>query len=241
MNDVSNEQLLAEFYRGNISAFDSLWEQLADDLFNFASKLTCHGRQAEDFLQQAWEEILKKPERYLELIEQGDFNLRSYMFKIIHNKFIDEVRKRERSEGTVDIDSLAEVRNLNPNEKAQFKDILEEVEKCLARLKDIYREVFVLVKVAGFTLAEVAEMLGIDYENAKNRRRVAYKHMKICLTKKRGDLHDEISPLIARQEDISFQDFSARYDPFDRTIDALINESKNPAPEIIKLLLYKKL
>jgi hypothetical protein len=45
-DNTSNEMLLINFYQGELSAFNSLWEKLADDLYNFAIKLTCRDRLA---------------------------------------------------------------------------------------------------------------------------------------------------------------------------------------------------
>jgi hypothetical protein len=170
------------------------------------------------------------------------------MFRIIRNKYIDDLRKKGRYEELPDEQAMADDIFSNPESKLEFKDMLGKIEACLAKLKTIYREVYVLTKVAGHSLEEVAELLNVKTETAKNRRRISYKHMKMCLTKKK-DVFDEgmksiefIPQLLQthRADNVSESTMEPEDDfPSDQLIDSLVRDSYKRAPMMLKKSLMK--
>jgi RNA polymerase sigma factor (sigma-70 family) len=181
----SYEDLLARYYEGDIKSFEILWGRLGNDLYNFAIKLTSNQNIAEDLCHFAWESILSNDAKYANLIAAGGFKLKSYMIRMIRNRYIDEIRKHGDDAELLEEDLPG---GGNPLGSSELEEAYSVIEKCLEKLSYIYKEVFILIKVENMSLADVAEMLGIKLETAKTRRRESYKHMDTCLEANYGKL-----------------------------------------------------
>ena len=100
------------------------------------------------------------------------------MYGIARHKMIDYMRKLGRQNANeingAELETFLADRANNPEETLSGKD----VQKALTRLPDRQRQVLLLVKVEGYSMAEAAAKLGMTETAAKVTAHRAYKKMK---------------------------------------------------------------
>ena len=123
-----------------------------DRLYQFCLSLTAHEQDAYDLLQTGLEKYLKNPPQLAAAAE-------SYMYKILHNTFIDRWRQTshvvseyfEEDQHSIDFD-IATLESIHMDNHT--------ANKLLESLEPEDREILFLWAVEEYTTREVAEILG---------------------------------------------------------------------------------
>jgi RNA polymerase sigma-70 factor (ECF subfamily) len=155
-------------------AFEEVLTEHLDALFRTALRL-CEGHEAdaEDLLQDA---VLRAFDSYGQLREPSA--VRSWLFTILNRTHLNRVRARRRRGETVaaDLDGPAFEAALadwapmaSPAEKAEARQLGEQLTRALDGLAPELRSVVLLADVEGFTQREVAGMLGIPEGTVASR------------------------------------------------------------------------
>lgn len=130
-------------------------------LRRFARTVTRHREDADDLVQVAVERALRR----LDQFEPGT-RLDSWMFRIMQNAWIDEVRARSRREEVPVDDTLAEA--AGPDETGRHVARLA-VQAAMARLPEDQRIAVGLVLVEGLPYKEAAQVLDIPIGTLTSR------------------------------------------------------------------------
>jgi RNA polymerase sigma-70 factor (ECF subfamily) len=131
-------------------------------LRRFGRTLTRHREDADDLVQAAVERALKRLDQW-----QPGTRVDSWMFRIMQNAWIDELRARERrGRIVVPLDEGEEGEGVATNE-AQIEAMA--LRKALDALNDDQRAVVGLVLVEGLPYKEAAEVLGIPIGTLTSR------------------------------------------------------------------------
>ena len=156
-----------------------------DALHNFARYLSGSAVEAEDLVQDTYARALGAASTFAE-----GTNLRSWLFRILRNAFLDG-RRRSRRAPTADVDDAAEE---EASEQAALAReplmgdvemealrgaVAQNIERALAMLTPDARAV-VLLDHEGFTETEMAEVLGCAVGTVKSRlsrAREALRHL----------------------------------------------------------------
>jgi RNA polymerase sigma-70 factor (ECF subfamily) len=138
------------------------------ELYPFALSITRDSDLAADLIQDAWLRAARSVGQW-----RGDAPLSSWLRRIIHNLAIDAARRSRREVVVEEVeqrwrDDAYSVDAAVVAERAQTR---EELEDALARLPFIYRSALSLHDVEGWTMAEIADLLGIGLPAAKQRLR----------------------------------------------------------------------
>ena len=127
---------------------------------------------AEDVVQQSFIKVLENIERFDEKICHNPEGL---IVIFSRNTAIDLYRKRQRSFGVTDyLDEIAEVDLGKVTDCADIiiqRETLNEVKDIIKGLSKIYRDVFIMKRVYGYSNDEIAEYLKIS--NATVRQRLS--------------------------------------------------------------------
>ena len=127
-----------------------------DALYGYALVLTRNMTEAEDLVQDTYLRAASASHR-----PEG-CNLKSWMFVIMRNAWLNQIRHRNSGPKFVDLETggptVDEVHE-NPHVVYLRKLEREQVQQAIESLPDAYREIVVLRDIEGFTYQEIATVL----------------------------------------------------------------------------------
>jgi RNA polymerase sigma-70 factor (ECF subfamily) len=140
-------------------------------LRRYARALTGDVNRADDLVQDTLERALAK----LHLWQPGS-DLRAWLFTLMHNLFVNQIRVR-RPQETVMEEALDEPVSGGQMEALAARDI----HAALAQLPEDQREVLLLVGLEQFGYAEAAQVLGVPTGTVMSRLSRARERMRQML------------------------------------------------------------
>ncbi|ODB43175.1 RNA polymerase subunit sigma-24 [Pseudoalteromonas sp. BMB] len=151
---------------GKVKYLEQVIERYQSDLFHFLKTQT-QAASAEDICQKTWLKIIEKKSAYR---QQG--HPKAYLFHIARNLLIDSIRASGKlSELT---DSKVGMTNSNEFTKTSEEQWLYQQ---IAALPLLQKEALSL-QLEGFSLAEIAQIVGATQETVKTRIRYAKETLK---------------------------------------------------------------
>ena len=108
--------------------------------------------EAFDLLQSSFEKLLKKGVDHLD-------NPKMYLFRIIHNEFIDRCRKRKKMTFTEYHDE-SNIVQLGGNQLENLIIDKDEVSRIMKTIDSSERELLYLSVVEGYSVSEISELSG---------------------------------------------------------------------------------
>ncbi|MDA0179099.1 sigma-70 family RNA polymerase sigma factor [Solirubrobacter phytolaccae] len=139
--------------------FDALYRESRDDVFAYAATLLRDSAAAEDVTAMAFERAYRKRSRF----DARRGSPRAWLFGIVRNAALDELRRRKRAATAPIPGPLHEP---GPDEAAEAAAERDAVRAGLAKLGARDREVIALKYHADLSNAEIAEVLGVTVSNA---------------------------------------------------------------------------
>jgi RNA polymerase sigma-70 factor (ECF subfamily) len=133
-------------------------------LRRFAVALCGQGVLADDLVQSACTRALAAT---ADLAPDTRFD--AWMFRIIRNVWIDELRHKRIAGGTEDVEARHDLVGDSGEARAMDKLTLEDVRRAMDLLPPEQREVLVLVCVEDMTYREAAEILGLPVGTVMSR------------------------------------------------------------------------
>ncbi len=130
-------------------------------LRRFARNLTRNPHDADDVVQIALERALMRLDQW-----RSEARLDSWMFKIVRNAWIDELRARGRRDKIFLAAQAGE--NVGTDPIAQESELMS-VQSAMARLPDEQREAVSLVLVEGLPYREAAQVLDVPIGTLTSR------------------------------------------------------------------------
>jgi RNA polymerase sigma-70 factor (ECF subfamily) len=140
-------------------------------LRRYARALTGDVNRADDLVQDTLERALAK----LDLWQPGS-DLRAWLFTLMHNLFVNQIRVRRPPETAME-DALDEPVSGGQMEALAARDIQD----ALARLPDEQRAVLLLVGLEQFAYSEAAQVLGVPTGTVMSRLSRARERMRQML------------------------------------------------------------
>ena len=104
--------------------------------------------------------------------------IKSWLTRILSNCWYDHLRSRR---DVIDIDSLSHDSHPSIQDSNERQDIIDRVRSMIAQLPDGQRQVITLVDLAGFSYAEIADILEIPIGTVMSRICRARKALKTAL------------------------------------------------------------
>lgn len=178
MNHLNSEELIKEFSKGNLKAFEILIKK--EEIF--IKKLLFI------FLKGEVSEIDDVMQEVLLALYCGlhKFNFKSsfktYLYKIIKNKAVDFLRNKKRSKNLIDKIKKFYENNFEQSEEELLvsKENNDSVMKNLFRLKEEERTLIFLKDIEGVSLADISSLLDLKLSNVKTKlKRARLKLYKI--------------------------------------------------------------
>jgi len=178
-----DELLVERAKRGDVEAFEQLIGQHQKTVYNIAYRLTGNHEDASDVAQEAFIRA------YSSLAEfRGDSSFATWLYRIVNNACLDELRKRKRQRLTyidesVTMDDGEMSRQIadtadGPEQALERVEIQRAVQESISTLDDEYRVVLVMRDIQGYSYNEIAESLGINLGTVKSRLNRARNALK---------------------------------------------------------------
>lgn len=145
-----------------MSEFNALVEREIPRLRRYARALTRSADRADDLVQETLLRAISKSHLW-----QTGTDIRAWLFTIMHNHYVNMVRRAMRDEATVDIEQMSSslVAVTDPTSSSQ----LRELEESLGRLPGEQREVILLVGLEGMSYETAAKVLSVPVGTVRSR------------------------------------------------------------------------
>jgi RNA polymerase sigma-70 factor (ECF subfamily) len=131
-------------------------------LRRYARALTRNAVRADDLVQETLARALRKEH----LWEPGT-DLRAWLFTIMHNQNVNEIRRAMRDDATVDLENCSAVLIATTDPTASRQ--LRELERALAQISEEQRQVILLVGLEGMSYEDAAAILNIPVGTIRSR------------------------------------------------------------------------
>jgi RNA polymerase sigma-70 factor (ECF subfamily) len=145
-----------------MSEFHRLIEQQIPKLRRYARALTRHRDRADDLVQDTLGRALVK-----EKLWQPGTNLRAWLFTIMHNQNVNNVRRDIRESGGLDIEQTSSTLAAVTDPTATRKMV--ELERALAQLPLEQQQVILLVGLEGMSYEDTAGILTVPVGTVRSR------------------------------------------------------------------------
>ena len=145
-----------------MSEFHRLIEQQIPRLRRYARALTRNRDRADDLVQDALSRALEKEQFW-----QPGTDLGAWLFTIMHNQNVNNVRRDVRVSAMVDIELISTTLPATTDPSASRKMV--ELDRALARLPLGQRQVILLVGLEGMSYEETSRILGIPVGTVRSR------------------------------------------------------------------------
>ena len=131
-------------------------------LRRYARSLVRDVAGADDLVQNCLARALAK----LDLWREGT-DLRAWLFTILHNQYVNHVRRSVRTGTSIEFDEAAKPLSRPANQEAGLQ--LRDLDRALARLPEEQRAVILLVGLEGLPYADVGAALGVPVGTVRSR------------------------------------------------------------------------
>jgi len=145
-----------------MSDFVRLLEIEIPRLRRYARALTRDVSRADDLVQSSLTRAIAKQHLW-----QPGTDLRAWLFTILHNQHVNDVRRSVREGISVPVEDMAPVLTVQSNATAVLQ--LRDLERAIAQLPQEQRQVILLVGLEGMRYEEVADILGVPVGTVRSR------------------------------------------------------------------------
>lgn len=176
---VAAHELLSRVARGDESAFERLYEQVAGPVFGLVLRIVRNPAQAEEVAQEVLVELWRTASRF----DPRRGTVLAWVMTMAHRRAVDRVRSAQAS-------TEREIRAANETQARPFDEVSEQVStrmereqvrRCLGTLTVLQRESVELAYYRGYTYREVAELLEAPLGTVKTRLRDGLIRLRDCL------------------------------------------------------------
>lgn len=176
----TDEQLIEEYLAGSEAVFEQIVERYLKRLYNFVFQLTRDGAAAEDIVQDVFVKVWKNISSF-----NAEKKFSTWIFAIAKNVAYDFFKKKkaipfsvfENEDGNI-LEYIEDETILHSRELLQKIDNAKEAQDLLASLPIQTRTILLLHHVQGFSLAEIAEILGHRTNTIKSQYRRTILHLR---------------------------------------------------------------
>ena len=182
LNHCSDEDLLAQFRKGQTEAFGVLVRRYERELYGYLRRYLGDATLADDVFQNTFLQLYKKVHQY-----EAGRPVRPWLYTIATHQAIDALRRNARHQSvSLDLNreelpngevhslvDMLETRGPGPLERAQGEELREDVRASVDQLPDLFRQVVVLAYYQGLKYREIADILDIPVGTVKSRLHAA--------------------------------------------------------------------
>lgn len=160
-----------------MQTFESGLVEQIPRLRRYARALSNNQHAADDLVQDTLERALNK-----KLLWRKNSRLRPWLFTIMHNLFVNQLRRYSASPQMAELDE--NIRDSSDNPESDF--YAQQLQICIAGLPADQKEIFLLVSLEGFAYEEVAKIVNIPPGTVMSRLSRAREKLRRQIESKDG-------------------------------------------------------
>ena len=181
---VSDEAMVARALTGDRCAFEALYERHVTWVWRWLTRLLGADPEREDLAQHIFSEVFDTLDRF-----RGDARFRTFLYRIVVNVAVDQMKRRSRRAQRNVAAELAEGvpdPARSPEENAELRELVTSTFDLLERIKPKKRVAFLLRVVEGLSLEEVAEIVEASVPTVAQRVRHASIELRALRARRDG-------------------------------------------------------
>ena len=167
-------QLMLDFQKGNLGAFDMLYREHAAPLARFFWRSTRNEHLSRELVQETFLKVHRYRESYKPLA-----SFKTYLYTIARSTLIDNWKKTQASRSV----ELEEARVPdpapagNPERVAAGREVMKKVRAAMEKLPERQRTALLLVRFEGLSYADAATTIGVSEKALKSLLNRARKQL----------------------------------------------------------------
>ncbi len=170
---MRDEALMAAYAGGDALAFETLYRRHKSALFLFLRRQMDNAAVCEELAHDTWFAVINQAGAY-----QPTAKFKTWLFRIAHNRLVDHWRKHSCTTIAL-IDEIVDAVSVTEDTVSQGLE-LSELLRNLESLSMEQTEAL-LLKIEGFSHAEIAEITDAKQETVKSRLRYATRHLRFTM------------------------------------------------------------
>ena len=174
--EMPGRSLAQSIRSGDVSAFAVLLDRYWQPLVTYAEEKLGSRDAAEDAVQEAYLRVWWKREGL-----RPDVSLRGYLYRLVHNVAMDELRKREVRVRHAPALVAASPSPPRPDQVMEAEELAEAAEQAIHGLPQRRRDVFVLGHFHDLSYREIADILGMTPRTVANHMSLALRDLRAAL------------------------------------------------------------
>ena len=181
---ITDEALMQTFARGNMNAFEQLYDRHETGVWRFVFRSVQNQAVADDLVQELWFAVARSAASY-----EPTAKFRTWLFTMARNRVIDHVRTAknhasidaENEDGEAMFSDLAADSRLGPMRQVSSREQAKALLDAIEQLPEDQREAFLLQAEGDMSVEDIAAATGVSFETAKSRLRYARNKLKTLL------------------------------------------------------------
>jgi RNA polymerase sigma-70 factor (ECF subfamily) len=188
MSIMTDEQLVAEYVKGDEKSLELLIQRYLNRVYQFAFKYVQNQDEAEDLAQEVFVKVWKNAKKF-----KPDFKFKTWAYTITKNACLDFLKKKNRPITFSELDdeqnnwgfadSLAD-KTPSALEKIKQSEGFAALNFAVEELSPTYRSTVNLRYNEDLKFREIAEVLNVSIDTVKTRHRRAIKTLKDIFKRK---------------------------------------------------------
>ena len=184
LQDSTDEALMQSFARGNLNAFEQLYDRHETGVWRFVFRSVQNNAVTDDLVQDLWFSVTRTAASY-----EPTAKFKTWLFTMARNRVIDHIRTAknhasidaENEEGESMFSDLAADSRLGPMRQVSSREQAKALLDAIEQLPEDQREAFLLQAEGDMSVEEIAAAIGVTFETAKSRLRYARNKLKTLL------------------------------------------------------------
>lgn len=170
---ISETALIESVIRKERWAQKALYDEYYGYLMSVCLRYSDSENEAEDLLHESFIKIFNNIDKYI-----VGTSLKNWVMKIAVNTAIDNMRKKKNAK-IIKLEVAGEFQFVTEDALSQLT--AEEIIKAIQKLSDIYRSIFNLYVIEGYSHKEISELLNISESTSRSNLVKARKKLKEIL------------------------------------------------------------
>ena len=183
-SNETDEALMLAFARGNMNAFEQLYDRHETGVWRFVFRSVQNQAVADDLVQELWFAVARTAASY-----EPTAKFKTWLFTMARNRVIDHARTAknhtsidaENDDGESMFSDLAADSRLGPLRQVTSREQAKALLAAIEQLPPDQREAFLLQADGDMSVDDIAAATGVSFETAKSRLRYARNKLKELL------------------------------------------------------------